>query len=156
MKSAKTMTFFGVVVHSFSGSLMMRSTSSRGIFECSSAIQIAAASAGSDLIELHRIVERGEEGLDHQGVLVVVARRRPDDVEAVRAAQHLVAVEHLVDARVLELVILKGRRAEMRIDLGLAVHHRGLRIRMAHRDGQGVERIGLAFAEHLLGRHLQE
>ena len=51
MKSAKLMTFLGVVVHSFSGSLMMRSTSSRGIFECSSSIQIAAASAGSDLIE---------------------------------------------------------------------------------------------------------
>jgi orotidine-5'-phosphate decarboxylase len=57
MKSAKTMTFFGVIVHSFSG------------FD-----------------HLHSIAERGEQGLDHHGVLIVVARRRPDDVEDMGAA----------------------------------------------------------------------
>src|SRR5687767_14066438 len=76
----------------------------------------------------------------------------PHEVEGVRAARRLVAVEHLVDALVAQLLVLVRRRREVAGDLALGKDGRR-RVGVRHGHDLLVQLLGIA--QLLLGRHLQ-
>src|SRR6185369_1322720 len=90
------------------------------------------------------LVERLDEGVIQLRILGPEFRRRPDDVECCRAAEHIVRAQHGVDRRILQLLVLERRRAEMRGDLRLSGQQRQLRIGMRHRDRQLIELVLLS------------
>ncbi len=154
MKFTNFMMFCGVVVKTFSGSLIIASTKS-GLSEDVVGLDVEFSRAPRiALDDLRRLIHRIQDRARRLGVLFNELLRCPCGAVGRGSTEDRVGIQGAAESRRRFLLII-GRSGEVRRDLGPAGLHRRHGVRVGQRHGEGIELGVLVLAERLGCEHAQ-